>query len=437
MRKLQLIIQQFDKNQINENIIINYRKNLIFVSIPNNVKIYEWREWGAKTIDKIKQAFSKENEIEITLSIKNSYKRYMFLEGMMVKNFKFEMKKNNKIKPKIRYNIDNKEKFDKLLQEITSLNKARYLSSLPANIATIDYIKNYVSENFSETDVKVEYYYEDMLEKLGMNGHLAVGRGSNQSPMTIKLEYTPENYNKEYVFVGKGLVYDTGGLSLKPTDSMVNMHTDKIGAMNLIGLMDYVAKTKPNNKIVVYLGLAENSISNKAYRPGDIITMKNGKTVRILNTDAEGRMVLFDNLTLAEEENPNADAIFSIATLTGAAMVQFGKEECPIMGFDANTKKQIIKTGKNLGEDFVIAKFNRFIMDDIKDDIADLRNIGKQRWMGSQKAGIFLTHALDKLKNKYTHFDIAGVSRNDSGFSYFPKNITGFGVRTLMHLVKN
>jgi len=210
-----------------------------------------------------------------------------------------------------------------------------------------------------------------------------------------------------------------------------------MGAMYLIGLMDYVAKVKPKNKIVAYLALAENSIGKESYRPGDIITMKNGKTVRILNTDAEGRMVLFDNLTLAEEENPKADAIFSIATLTGAAMVQFGMEECPIMGFDKDMKRKIIKLGKQKGEDFVIAKFNRFIMDDIKDDIADLRNIGKKRWMGSQKAGIFLTHALDKLKNKFTHFDIAGVSRSDSGFSYFPKGATGFGLRTLMELVKD
>jgi leucyl aminopeptidase len=437
MRKLQIIIQQMDENKINENIIINYIKNLVFVSIPQKIKKYEWREWGAKTIDKINNSFSKEDEIEIELSISNSYNRFMFLEGMMVRNFKFKMKKDDKLKPKIKFKVDNKEKFNELLAEITSLNKARYLSSLPANIATIEYIKNYVENNFEGTDVKVSIYDVKELEKLSMGGHLAVGKGSEQKPMTIKLEYIPKQYDKEYIFVGKGLVYDTGGLSLKPTDSMVNMHTDKIGAMNLIGLMDYVAKIKPNKKIVAYLGLAENSIDNKAYRPGDIITMKNGKTVRILNTDAEGRMVLFDNLTLAEDENPNADAIFSIATLTGAAMVQFGVEECPIMGFHNEMKRKIIKLGKQIGEDFVIAKFNRFIMDDIKDDVADLRNIGKKRWMGSQKAGIFLTHALDKLKNKYTHFDIAGVSRSDNGFSYFPKGTTGFGVRTLMKLVKN
>jgi len=362
----------------------------------------------------------------------------MFLEGMMVRNFNFKMKKENEIKPKIKFDVDNKDKFSKLLNEITSLNKTRCLSSLPANIATIEYIKKYVSDNFlGNSNIKIEFYDENKLAKLKMNGHLTVGKGSNQPPMTIKIEYMPENYDKEYVFIGKGLVYDTGGLSLKPTDSMVNMHTDKMGAMYLIGLMDYVSKIKPKNKIVAYLALAENSIGSNSYRPGDIITMKNGKTVRILNTDAEGRLVLFDNLTLAEEENPNADAIFSIATLTGAAMVQFGVEECPIMGFDKDMKRKIIKLGKQKGEDFVIAKFNRFIMDDIKDDIADLRNIGKKRWMGSQKAGVFLTHALDKLKNKYTHFDIAGVSRSDSGFSYFPKGATGFGLRTLMEIVRN
>jgi leucyl aminopeptidase len=217
---------------------------------------------------------------------------------------------------------------------------------------------------------------------------------------------------------------------------MVNMQADKAGAMTLIGLMEYLKNNEGNSKVTCYIALAENMINENSYRPGDILTMKNGKTVKINNTDAEGRLVLFDNICLAQEQNKSFTSMTSIATLTGSAVVQFGNEAAGLVSFNNKLKRKIQKAGNKQGEIFLDAPFHKYMLDGVKDDIADLSNTGTPT-MGCQKAGLFLTEAVKKKnKNKFIHIDIAGPAFVDKGFGSNPKGATGFGVRTLIELVK-
>jgi len=303
-----------------------------------------------------------------------------------------------------------------------------------------DSLEYFVKKYFKNTCIDVRILFEQDLKNLGMNGHLAVNRASRHKAKTIILTYEPKNISnpETIILVGKGLTYDSGGLSLKPSNSMTTMKADKAGAMTLIGFMNYIAKYGSNYKIVCYLGIAENMIDGSAYKPDDIITMKNGTTVHVKNTDAEGRLVLFDNLCLAQDlakENGDKIAkIYSLATLTGAAVYQFGDEAAGLVGFNEKLKKEIKKVGEKTGEIFMNAEFHKYMMDAINDDLADYSNTGSYG-MGCQKAGLFLSKSIKKKNlKKYVHWDIAGPAFVEKGFGSNPTGGTGFGVRTLIEL---
>ena len=320
----------------------------------------------------------------------------------------------------------------------------RDLVNSPSNIANPDTIESYLLQEFkyslqnnTDNNIEITVYDENRLKEEKMEGHLSVNQGSDFKARTIKIVYTPKTgeYNKTIVFVGKGLTYDSGGLSLKPTDSMVDMKTDKAGAMTVAGIMKAIKDlNNSENRIIAYIALAENVINSNSYKPGDILTMKNGKTVRILNTDAEGRLVLFDNLSLAESEyGEDINEIYSIATLTGAAIAQFGEETSALVGFNNKLKKKLIKIGKEENELFINAEFNKYMLNSVNDPIADLRNTYDNRYMGCQKAGLFLTNALSKkIRKKYVHIDIAGPAYINKEFSINKKGATGETVRSLV-----
>jgi leucyl aminopeptidase len=207
--------------------------------------------------------------------------------------------------------------------------------------------------------------------------------------------------------------------------------------MTVIGMMEYVAKFGSEYKITAYLPLAENSIGGDAYRPDDILPMKNGKTVRIVSTDAEGRLLLADSLALAQEENKDISKIYTVATLTGSAVVQFGDEGAGMVGYNDKMKKEVQKAGNKAGEDFLDAAFHKYMMNSVTSEgVADLTNTSNRRTMGCQTAGLFLTNFIKKKnKMKYLHLDIAGPAWVSSPFGVNPKNGTGFGTRTLINLI--
>lgn len=422
---------------------VNFKKRLSTVSSDGNnitagtknIKTDDdWRTLGFKI-----SQFALANEIkkvEYRDLPKNSNS---FIEGCELGDYTYSHKTDKKS-----YNLQitysgkiSKKDITHAESIVEAMTVTKDLVNTPPNIANSMYILDKVRNMFKGTEVKVGLYTESELSELNMRGHLAVNAGSKEEAMTIKLTYEPKNYKKHHIFVGKGLTYDSGGLSIKPTGSMVNMQADKAGAMTVLGLMKYLATEGSDNKVSVYLALAENMINEYAYRPGDILTMKNKKTVIVNNTDAEGRIVLFDNLCLAQEENKKFDTITSIATLTGAAVYQFGDEAAALVSYNDKLKRKIQKIGTKSGEIFMDAQFHKYMMNGIHDTVADISNTGTPG-MGCQKAGLFLTESIKKKnKNKFIHIDIAGPAFIDKPFGSNPKGATGFGVRTLIEFVSN
>jgi len=412
---------------------IQQKSGMLFVGTKGIKDPEDWRVLGFKLVN-----YCRSNDIkEIDITILEDCQE--FLEGTILGQYEYNLKKKRDYKEvEINYNVD-ASILKRAKTTAYSQNIVRDLVNTPPNIANAEHISKEIQDRFVGTSVSVELYDVNDLEDFNMRGHIAVNAASNQYPMTLKLTYTPENQDqntKHHIFVGKGLTYDSGGLSIKPTNSMVNMQADKAGAMTLIGLMEYLKTNGGNSKVTCYIALAENMINENSYRPGDILTMKNGKTVKINNTDAEGRLVLFDNICLAQEQNKSFTSITSIATLTGSAVVQFGNEAAGLVSFNNKLKRKIQKAGDKQGEIFLDAPFHKYMLDGVKDDVADLSNTGTPT-MGCQKAGLFLTEAVKKKnKNKFIHIDIAGPAFVDKGFGSNPKGATGFAVRTLIELVK-
>lgn len=432
------------KSGKNESILID---DTLFYGSKNVKTPEDWRQLGFNLVKLLRTQY-KNVEHALILNEVNSESK-QFFEGLYLGDYNFNKYKSQK--PKIRHlyfyvdvKFENHQKTKNVIKEAKRKVNGQFLTRDWVNTTPEDAnsktISSFIKVHFKNTkNITIEEYKEKDLKNLNMNAHLAVNRASKYPAKTIKITYTPEeltNKTKEIVLIGKGLTYDSGGLSLKPSNSMTTMKADKAGAITLLGFMDVIGKQGSKNKITCYLGFAENMVNENSYRPDDVLVTKNGKRVHIKNTDAEGRLVLYDNLVLAQEENPNITEIVSIATLTGAAIYQFGNEAAGVV----SRNKKLIKKIKNkgIGEDEIWceAELHKFMEDSIKDDLGDISNVGTSN-QGCQKAGLFLMEAISKKnKTKYIHLDIAGPAFIDNEFGTNTKGGTGFGVRSLYELYK-
>ncbi len=432
------LLERYNFKGIKGNLITTNGDRLLF-GISGIKDTDDWRELGYKVFKEISK-IKTVTEVYFKNDLPENSKE--FIEGLLLADYSFtKYKTDKKKKKKVTFYLNNfndlKETIKKVQIAVDAQNTVRDLVNTPAEDMHQSSILKFVQKIFTNTEIGIQAYSVDKLKSLGMNAHVAVSRASIHKAMTIKLTYEPKKFKKHIVLVGKGLVYDTGGLNIKTDGHMLTMKIDKSGAMTLIGLMQAISKTGSKNKITVYLALADNAIDGNAFRPDDVFTMKCGKTVHIKNTDAEGRLVLGDNLALAEEENPDLDEIYSLATLTGAAIRAFGSKVGTLVGFNQTMKKKVTKAGKKAGEIYMDAKFNKYMMDAVDDDIADLSNLSnKGLEMGSQTAGLFLTKTLkEKTKKKYMHLDFAGPVYASSPWGTNPKNATGFATRTFIELL--
>lgn len=271
--------------------------------------------------------------------------------------------------------------------------------------------------------------------KLGMGAYLAVGKGSAFASQFIHLTYTPSKKpTKSLAVVGKGVTFDSGGLSLKPADSMMTMKCDMAGAAAVLGLFSVLPDMAPNVEVHGIIAACENMPSGKAMRPGDVVTASNGKTIEVANTDAEGRLTLADALTYAVKLNP--DAIIDLATLTGACVVSLGEEIAGLMSNDDDLEDALEDAAEITGEkiwELPLPKRYRAL---IESDVADLRNIATSRYGGTLTAGLFLQEFVDDVP--WAHLDIAGPAFAERPLtSYIGKGGTGFAVRTLAEFVAN
>lgn len=286
-----------------------------------------------------------------------------------------------------------------------------------------------------EFGFEVEILDEHNAYDLGMHSYLSVARAAHHRPYVIVMRYFgDEKHEYKYGLVGKGLTYDTGGLSLKPTASMLGMKEDMGGAATMIGAMCSVAKMKLKKNVVCVVAACENSIGPNAYRPGDIVNTMNGKTVEVTNTDAEGRLTLIDALTYIIR-NEKVDEVIDAATLTGAIMVALGEDVTGVFSNDDKAAKKLIEASENWNEFFwqmpMFDSFKRYL----KSDIADLQNTGS-RFGGSVNAAKFLEEFVEG--KRWIHLDIAGtVFSHNSGNPYYEKGPTGQVFRTIYSYIKD
>lgn len=282
------------------------------------------------------------------------------------------------------------------------------------------------------TSVKVTVLDEKALASGGYGGILGVGQGSTRGPRLVRLSYTPAKAKKKVALVGKGITFDTGGISIKPAAGMEAMKSDMAGAAAVLSTIVAAAKLSLPVTIHGYLCLAENMPSGSAVRPSDVITIRGGKTVEILNTDAEGRLVMADGLVAAGEENP--DLIVDIATLTGAQMMALGNRVSAVMGTD-HAVEEVLAAATESGEAFWPMPLPEELRPTLDSQVADIANMG-QRYGGMLVAGHFLKEFTGG--RPWAHLDIAGPSYNESSpYGYTPKGGTGCGVRTLLALLED
>ncbi len=301
----------------------------------------------------------------------------------------------------------------------------RDLANTPAQIATPDYLaKTALSINGIQTKI----YEKDEIEKMGMNAFLAVGQGSVNPPKFIHMTYSKGNPRKKIALIGKGICFDSGGLDIKPPSSMLTMKDDMSGAACVLGVMRALVELQPDIEVHGIIAACENMPSGSSYKPGDILTAKNGKTVEVDNTDAEGRLTLADALCYACELK--TDEVIDIATLTGACVVALGSIASGIMGNDEEMIKNLIEVGAKSGERFWQLPMYEEYKDSLKSDIADMKNTGSRQG-GASIAGIFLKEFVKDVK--WTHIDIAGTAFLEKPQKEFIAGATGAGVRTLLN----
>jgi leucyl aminopeptidase len=276
--------------------------------------------------------------------------------------------------------------------------------------------------------VKVLSGAELKAEKLG--GVLGVGQGSDNPPRFVQLTYNPSGAKRTLALVGKGVVFDSGGLSLKTSSGMETMKTDMSGAAAVIAAMSVLRDAGVKTKVVGYVPMVENMPSGSAIRPGDVLRIRNGKTVEVLNTDAEGRLILADALSLASEDKP--DAVVDLATLTGACMVALGDKVAGLMGNDNGWTDQVRAAADRASEPVWPLPLPSEYRKLLESEVADVRNISSGSYGGALTAGLFLREFVDDVP--WAHLDIAGPARAGSDDGYIAKGGTGFGVRTLVEL---
>ena len=308
---------------------------------------------------------------------------------------------------------------------------ARNMVNEPANHMTPSRMAEAAQKVASDQGLKIEIMENAQMKKMGMGAFMGVAQGTDEPAKLIVLRYDgdPENPENNLGLIGKGITFDTGGISLKPPGGMEAMKGDMAGGASVIAAMEIIGQTKPKINVLAVIAATENMPGASAQRPGDVVRAMNGKTIEVINTDAEGRLVLADALCYAREQG--ITRLVDVATLTGAMVTTLGKACTGVMGNDGQLVQQTIDAGKKTGEKFwELPMFDEY-KDLITSDVADMKNSGG-RQAGSISAALLLAEFVDGAA--WVHLDIAGTSTSDKAAGYLVKGATGVPVRTLAQL---
>ena len=370
-----------------------------------------------------------------------------YIDGFELGNYsftKYKSKKESNDDKNIYIEVDSLDKnIQKEFEDAQAICEAVNLTRDFVNTTPDDFypeiMANEAQKIAEENGLECKILDEKYLEKNGMDAMLAVGRASRHRSKLIHLTYKPtKKAKKKIVLVGKGLTYDSGGLSLKPSDFMVSMKSDKSGGSAVLGVMSAISSLNLPIEVHGIVGAVENMIGGDAYKPDDVLTAKNGKTIEIRNTDAEGRLVLADCLCYAQDEIKDLDYILDFATLTGACVVGVGQYTSGIMGNNISLNDKVVKSALDCGELAATLPFNRYLKKTIKSEIADICNISSTRYGGAITAGMFLDNFIsEKNKQKWVHVDIAGPAFVESTWGYNPHGASGAGVRMAIEFIRS
>jgi leucyl aminopeptidase len=420
-------------------IIINQYHRLVFIAIldpkkPELILLEDARKAGYKlqvelsahSFEKV-IAFHAENNSQVLLA---------FTEGAILGSYKFTkyQKINDDKKTSLKeFGLICQPLTEESIAKFVNVNKALYkvrdLVNEPVSFLNAEQLSREFEEMAKESGFGIEVLNKSKIEALKMGGLIAVNKGSVDPPTFTIMEWKPDNpiNQNPYVLVGKGVVYDTGGLSLKPTsDSMDYMKCDMSGAAIVAGVLYAIAKNKLPVHVIALAPATDNRPSGNAFAPGDIITMMDGTNVEMLNSDAEGRMILADALVYAKKFNP--ELVIDVATLTGSASAAIGTHALVAMGnAPQDIKNKLVKSGEYVFERIVEFPLWDDFAESLKSDIADIKNVG-----GKQAGAITAGKFLEKFVSyPWMHFDIAGVAFSKKNDNYRGKGGTGFGMRLL------
>lgn len=360
-------------------------------------------------------------------------------EGCKMSLYKFDKFKSKKeeANPDLSILVSKSNKISKAIKSSETISDGviftKSIANLPPNECTPTTLAGFAKEIAKKNKMKCNVISKPELKKRGFGGITAVGQGSKNEPKLIILEHNGGSRNERpIVLVGKAVTFDTGGISLKPGEKMDEMKFDKCGGCTVLGIMKAVSELKLKRNVVGIIPSVENMPGGESYRPGDIIKLYNGKTAEILNTDAEGRLILADALAYGEKHY-SPKAIIDFATLTGACIIALGTNVAAIVSNDEQLKQKIISSSSLTTEEVWELPLNDDYMDMIKSEVADMKNIGIGRAAGTITAAAFLRNAIENTP--WLHLDIAGVAWTQIATKakpYNPKGATGFGVRLIL-----
>lgn len=417
---------------------------VLVVGLGNREKLTmnKLRELSAKIVKKAESIKAKKICIDLgKLDFDTIHSGQAVAEGALIADYCFDKyiteKNKDRIEEFVLVEKDNQrysrlnEGAEKGIKIAKAMNFARDLANEPAQYATPSKLAEIAKKI---EGVKTKIYDKDEIEKLEMGAFLAVAKGSCEFPKFIHIKYTPPGHiqpKKKIALIGKGITFDSGGLDIKPPSSMLTMKDDMSGSACVISVMNAIKELNPSVEVHAIVAACENMPGCAAYKPGDILTAKNKKTIEVDNTDAEGRLTLADALCFACELG--VDEVIDIATLTGACVVALGTQAAGIMGNNQGLIDNIIKIGEESGERFWQLPMYEEYFEGLKSDIADMKNTGA-RGGGASSAAIFLQKFV-KEEIKWAHLDIAGVAFFEKPQKELGKGATGVGVRTLLNYI--
>jgi len=445
--------EQFEDKQGKILLIRTDKKRILVVGLGKleELTMHDWQTVLAHVARKAKEVNAK--TLTVALPIEEFAKKTSMIpekliqgavEGLTLGAYEFikhkhvdEQKKEKRIE-EVTFCVD--VKFEKEVQKGIDVGQrtskatlfARDLVNEPSSVTTPTFL-SLIAQSLAKDnpDISCEILGKKEMEKLGIGGILGIARGSDEEPKFITLKYQPRKTRngKTIVLVGKGVTFDSGGLSLKSDANMETMKLDMAGAAAILGIFSIISEFKPNINIIGLIPAVENMPSGKAIKPGDIVTSYNGKTIEIISTDAEGRVILADALSFAETFHP--DTIIDLATLTGACVVALGEEVAGLFTTDRRLSEHLLIGSSLSGEKLWELPLVKDYEELLKSPVADMKNVSKKRYGGAITGALFLKPFVPEGV-PWAHIDIAGPAWQEKDSSLCPEGGTGFGVRLIL-----